>query len=118
FNIVPAAPVPLRRALSGPSRRVVPVPWTLQCGVRTLASFFRRAIASADQLQFIRCHLTASGDKAARELGFVAHHMSLDAVRQSQHHVAATAVAVARSTNGFDPYGLDRAYIDRCWAGL
>lgn len=112
FNVVPAAPVPLRAALRAAGCRAVPLPWSAQLAYRALVGGPPR-LASPQQLQFLRCHLTASPEKAARELGFVARETSIQAV------LAATGRPPRAATEmPFDPFGLDRAYIDACRRGL
>ncbi len=115
FNIVPAAPVPLRAALRIASRRALPVPWSLH-RARRLVAVARRRAASARQVQYIRYHLTASGDAAARDLGYRAQHTSADAVRMVRRMGWNTGPDVEPSER-FDPFGMDRGYIDACWRG-
>lgn len=119
FNVVPAAPVPLRAALREAGCRRVPVPWLLQRPVRSLLARVG-GVASPDQLQFVRYHLTASGDKSARELGFIARDTSASAVRAFRRSSRGSARHVdAESTLArFDPFGLDPSYIDACGRGF
>lgn len=106
FNVVPAAPVPVRAALREAGTRPLPVPWIVHRAARAVLPK-RAHVASADQVQFIRYHLTAAPEKSARELGFIARDTSLDTVRQC------CGAPPERSGDGrFDPFGLDRAYID------
>jgi 1-acyl-sn-glycerol-3-phosphate acyltransferase len=88
---------------------------------RLLRALLRRGlnVASANQLQFARYHLTASGDKAARELGFAARDTSVDAIRVIQPRRREKKPRPASLDDGrFDPFGLDRAYIEACWRGF
>jgi 1-acyl-sn-glycerol-3-phosphate acyltransferase len=119
FNIVPAAPAPLRQVLRATGCRAVPAPFAVQRGVRRLAAVTRRA-ASADQAQFMRFHLTASGEKSARELGFVARDTSITAARAAieQGPRAAGSNHQEPGRRDFDPYGLDPSYIHACSRGL
>jgi 1-acyl-sn-glycerol-3-phosphate acyltransferase len=116
FNIVPSEPAPLRAALRAAGCRRVAAPWSLQPLAQAVA---RRGNgrASTDQRQFLRCHLTASGDKARAELGFDALDSSLDTVAE----VAGSGTPAGlshRSQAPCDPFGLDREYIDRCERGF
>ena len=111
FNIVPAAPMSLQAGLRLAGRRAIPVPWTVHKLVRSANP---RGVASRDQAQFLRCHLTASGEKAARELGFVPRLSSADAASQ----LRPAASIPTRGLAADDPFGLDRDYIDRSWRGF
>jgi 1-acyl-sn-glycerol-3-phosphate acyltransferase/nucleoside-diphosphate-sugar epimerase len=113
FNIVPTMPVPLRRALGEVAAQVIPTGWSVQCAVRALLAR-RLPVASVDQLQFVRYHLTASGQKAARELGFTAQVSSLEALQGAAAQERGTRTAV----ECFDPHGLDAAFIERCSNGF
>jgi len=118
FNIVPSAPVPLRAALRAAGCRAVAVPWSVQWPCRA-ALRTRALIASPRQIQFVRYHLTASGDAAAAALGFVPRDTSLDAIHAMNTRVTAAQPGIARSKPAvFDPFGLDREYIDACWRGV
>jgi 1-acyl-sn-glycerol-3-phosphate acyltransferase/nucleoside-diphosphate-sugar epimerase len=117
FNIVPASPVPLHAALREAVRRVVPMPWWIHTLFRT--TFHRSlGVASSHQLQFARYHLTASGDKAANRLGFVARYTSMDAIRQVQIGATDRVNAPIGRREVFDPFGLDRRYIEKSWRRL
>jgi nucleoside-diphosphate-sugar epimerase/1-acyl-sn-glycerol-3-phosphate acyltransferase len=117
FNIVPAAPIPLRVALRLAGRRALPVPWTMHRVLRFFGSRLGHA-ASSRQAQFIRYHLTACGDRAARHLGFHARDTSADAVRRARRLVAVAAPGSDEgASDRFDAFGMDRGYIDACWRG-
>ena len=121
FNIVPAAPVPLRAALRAAGCWRIPLPWTVHRVCRAVAGG-RLGVASAHQIRFVRYHLTAAPDRATGELGFVARDTSLEAVRLvRQRGSAERPLAGGDREDRFDPFGLDRAYIDRCnrgWLGF
>ena len=116
FNIVPAAPIPLHAALRAAGRRSLPVPWTVHRAVRALLAPF--GVASAEQAQYARYHLTASSDAAERELRFVPRDTSLDAVRLAVPHAQPGAPVRVSRQPAFDPFGLDRAYIERAGRGF
>jgi nucleoside-diphosphate-sugar epimerase/1-acyl-sn-glycerol-3-phosphate acyltransferase len=111
FNIVPTSPISLHAALRLAGRRPLPMPWSFHKVGRALGGAAR--FGTADQAQFLRYHLTASGEKAAGELGFVAHHSSADAVRPRCQPGSDPAGA-----HTYDPFGLDREYIERSWRGV
>ena len=115
FNIVPAAPIPLRAALRLAGRRALPLPWTLHRVLHARAR--RRDSASLPQLEFIRYHLTACGDHAARQLGFHARHTSADAVRFAWRLPTVGSVPRQAASERFDAFGMDRRYIEESWRG-
>jgi 1-acyl-sn-glycerol-3-phosphate acyltransferase len=118
FNVVPRVPVTLRAALREAGTRAWPLPWTVQWSVRVLLR--RCGVSSPGQMRYLRYHLTAAADKAARELGFVAQHTSLEAVRQAcpARYARRGLTAVARPAPAFDAFGLDRAYIQARMRGF
>jgi nucleoside-diphosphate-sugar epimerase/1-acyl-sn-glycerol-3-phosphate acyltransferase len=109
FNIVPRAPVALAAALRIAGIRRMSVPWSVHRVVRRV---LRPWVASAEQVRSIRYHLTASPEKSARELGFVAQDSSVAAVRQFR------GVAVCGNEQRFDSFGLDPDYIRACDRGV
>jgi 1-acyl-sn-glycerol-3-phosphate acyltransferase/nucleoside-diphosphate-sugar epimerase len=106
FNIVPAAPITLRAALCAAGARRIPMPWSAHLAARRVLP--RRWSASLEQVRSIRYHLTASGEKSVRELGFVARDSSLAAI------LALRGVAAPSQEPRFDPFGLDADYIRAC----
>jgi 1-acyl-sn-glycerol-3-phosphate acyltransferase len=111
FNVVPAAPVTLRTALRAARCRTLPAPWLAHRAARALVR--RSTMASSDQLQFVRYHLTAAPEKSAYELGFEARDTSLDAIGRFRG-TSATGMGGPR----FDPFGLDRQYIESSERGF
>jgi len=112
FNIVPAAPITLRGALREAGVVRIPVPWTLH----RLSRFVLRRLtgsASADQVQYVRYHLTAAPEKAADTLGFVPKDSSAAAVCGLRGNVG-PSVGPSHS----DPFGLDPDYIRACDRGF
>lgn len=74
FNLAPAAPVPLSRALRLAGVRRLPVPsWCLRLGLRWYGG------GAAERLDALRHPATVSGERAARELGFIARDSSAGA---------------------------------------
>jgi len=98
--------------------RRVPVPWSVHRAVRSVMRHVAR-VASPEQMQFVRYHLTASGEKASRDLAFVPRDTSADAVRALTRGEASRVTRASRpDLDTPDPFGLDRAYIDACWRGF
>jgi len=117
FNVVGSGTAPVRRTIRLAGGRRLPVPLWLQRTVRRLLGSTGRAHAP-ERADFLRYPWTASGARAARELGFVP--------RRSTAEVAAALNRGAKGLDethldqpwewgreGFDPFGMDRAYVAR-----
>jgi len=113
FNVVPAAVVPLRRALRLAGVRRVPVP-------RWVQRLARRAAGGEgpERVEFLRHPWTASGERARRELGFTARLGSAETARGMRAGRGPAAVGPAEP---HDDFGVDAGYIDahrRTWLRL
>lgn len=106
YNVAPASPIPLRKALRLAGAHRLPVPGWLQ------GLFSRRRRA---WLPYIRYSWTVSGEKIGRELGFSPRSTSAEAAlafaareteRMGRHHADAD-----RPTLHYDDFGQDKDYI-------
>jgi 1-acyl-sn-glycerol-3-phosphate acyltransferase/nucleoside-diphosphate-sugar epimerase len=110
YNVAPDGVVPLRAALSLAGSRRLPIPRTLQRGVRVLLEPHGLS-QSITQLNYIRYSWTVSNQKIKRQLGFTPRHSSSQAL-------AGTAMAPSKrrrfsgaANGGFDDFGMDQEYI-------
>jgi 1-acyl-sn-glycerol-3-phosphate acyltransferase/nucleoside-diphosphate-sugar epimerase len=108
YQIVPRGTVPVRTAVRLAGGRQVRIPWSLQRLARAALAPLGWA-AHADELAYARYPATVSGAKAERDLGFVARKTSAQAAIAMRRGTPAEPVSEAPD---FDPYGMDRAYID------
>ncbi len=104
YHVAPAGAVPVRGALRLAGTRRIAVDAELQRPFRLLASRLGWADPPA-QLDSLRHSSTVSGDKIARDLGFVPKKTSAEAVRDAFGSETAPLP-------DFDPFGLDEGYID------
>lgn len=104
YHVAPAGAVPVRAALRLAGTRRVAVDAELQRPFRALAARLGWSDPPA-QLDALRHSFTVSGDRIARELGFVPKKTSAEAVRDAFGSEAAPLP-------DFDPFGLDEGYID------
>ena len=109
YNVAPGGVVPLSRGLRLAGGRRLPLPGWLQRPARALLRRSGR-VASAEQTDYIRYPWTVSGRKIERQLGFAPRDSSAAAL-------AALGTGSPRSgeraaETDFDPFGMDRAYID------
>jgi 1-acyl-sn-glycerol-3-phosphate acyltransferase/nucleoside-diphosphate-sugar epimerase len=111
YQIVPRGTVPVRAAIRLAGGRQVRIPWSLQRLARAALAPLGWA-AHADELAYARYPATVSGAKAARELGFTPRHTSAEAVLAMRRDASAPISEPAAAAPDFDPYGMDRGYID------
>ncbi len=120
FQVVPAAVVPLTRALRLAGVRRLPLPrWLQRLGRAGLAP--AGLAAPGRWLEYLRYSWTASGEAAERALGFVPRRTSAEAVLAfrtgsgGSEAPAAPAPEPRPSPPGlrFDDFGMDPAYIER-----
>ena len=107
YNVAPAGVIPLGAALRMASRVRIPLPRAWQRAARApLAA--AGAAWPIDQVDFIRYGATISGDRIARELGFVPSRSSARALAEfvDPRHGHADGHTM------FDPFGQDKRYID------
>jgi 1-acyl-sn-glycerol-3-phosphate acyltransferase/nucleoside-diphosphate-sugar epimerase len=107
WHVAPAGAVPVRGALRLAGTRRVAVDAELQRPFRALASRLGWADPAA-QLDVLRHSSTVSGDRIARDLGFVPRKTSAEAVRDSFGGKGGEPAPLPE----FDPFGLDERYID------
>jgi 1-acyl-sn-glycerol-3-phosphate acyltransferase/nucleoside-diphosphate-sugar epimerase len=111
YNVVPAGAIPLRRALRLAGARRLAVPRVLQEAARRLA----RTAEPPERLAYLRYGWTASGERAAAELGFEARATSAEAVAAAAGRpLAAPGPAAARggaTPRDHDDYGYDPDYV-------
>ncbi len=111
YQIVPRGTVPVRAAIRLAGNRQLRLPWGLQRLARAVLAPLGLA-AAADQLAYARYPATVAGDRAARELGFTARWSSAEAAMAMRRPAAASEATPAVAAPEFDPYGMDRGYID------
>ncbi len=111
YQIVPRGTVPVRAAIRLAGGRQVPIPWSLQRLARAALAPLGLA-AGADELAYARYPATVSGAKAARELGFTPRHTSAEAALAMRRDASAPIPEPAAAAPDYDPYGMDRDYID------
>ena len=102
-NVVPAGVVPVKEALRLAGRPRVPVPRWLQ----RLARRLPRVAEPPDRADYLRYPWTASGERAARELGFAARRTSAEAVLALRPPGPGRPAEVP----SHDDFGMDPAYI-------
>jgi len=111
FNVAPRQPITLRAALRLARRRRLPVPYVAQRLVRKLLAPIGVA-ASVEELDYIRYPWTVSDEKLRRETEFKPADSSATAIAQFLAAGAQPEVAPRDADTEFDPFGMDRAYID------
>jgi UDP-glucose 4-epimerase len=80
FNVVPARPIPLLSALHLAEKVPVPVAHPLAYAAADLLWAAGVGHAPAGFVDYVRFPFVADGEKARRELGFMARHSSRDAL--------------------------------------
>jgi 1-acyl-sn-glycerol-3-phosphate acyltransferase len=107
YNVAPAGVIPLRKAFRMASRVRIPLPRLWQRAARVPLAAAGLAW-HPDHVDFIRYSTTISGNRIARELGFVP-------TRSSGRALAEFLGTGAREADDppFDPFGQDKDYIDR-----
>jgi 1-acyl-sn-glycerol-3-phosphate acyltransferase len=110
YNVVPAASVPLGRALRLAGVRRLPVPlWAQRLARRAAAA--AGSPRGAERPESLRYSWTASGDLAERELGFTARHGSAATVARFAAARAGRAVPEEPAVPAYDDFGVDPDYI-------
>ncbi len=105
YHVAPAGVVPARRALASAG-----------CAQAWIARSLRRPWGSAfpeGQRDFIRYPFTVHDAKAREQLGYAPRFSSEDVAAQVAPEVAAGSRAEPRHDREHDPFGLDRAYLER-----
>jgi len=113
YNIVPQGTAPLHKAIRLAGGRRLPVPLGLQRLARRLLGPTRR-VAAPERADFLRYPWTASGARAARELGFTPRWSTADvAARIGGGSPGSASARWEWGVEGIDPFGMDRDYVAR-----
>jgi 1-acyl-sn-glycerol-3-phosphate acyltransferase/nucleoside-diphosphate-sugar epimerase len=109
YNLAPAGVIPLRQALRLARVKHLSLAYVAHRAARAVLAPLRLA-PPAGALEYSRYSWTVSGEKAARELGFVPRHTSAEALADclaAEGAVTPRREAVAQT---YDDYGLDERY--------
>ena len=123
YNVAPAGVVPLNRALRLAGCRRLPLPRWLQRPARSLLAG-SGGVASLDQSEYIRHPWTVSAAKIGRELGFAPGQSSSEALSTLRANGSPDgaprdeAGGEAEAAPEYDPFGMDKQYIDFYGRGL
>lgn len=112
YNVAPDSVVPLRHGLRLAGSRALSIPLWLQ---RLLRGSMPRStgVASADRAEYLRYSWTVSGQKLRRELGFSPRLSSAEALASlGRSDACGTSSGPEVPEPTFDPFGMDRGYID------
>ena len=123
FNIVPRGAAPVRRLVRLAGGHRLPVPLWLQRSVRWALGPTGRAQAPG-RADFLRHPWTASGARAARELGFTSRRSTADVAACFARGAGGPAGEPRPGDlrqdepwewgrDGLDPFGMDRSYVAR-----
>ncbi len=117
FNVAPTSVIPLRQAIRHSGQRRLPLPGFLH---RRGGSLERPPLA--DELAYLSHPWTVSDRSIRHRLRFEPRHSSAETIQwlrraksaRSRHPPPlASATAASAAEDGYDPFGMDRGYIDR-----